>query len=99
MIQIADAYPFPFSIHKSPLLFRIIKNRPQNNPPSPSGLTGGKPNDTLKEKRITMKKDQKRWDKRFKGKAFALGKEANFFLRRHLRFLPRGRALDLATGE
>jgi SAM-dependent methyltransferase len=62
-------------------------------------LTGEISNDTLNEKRATMKKDQKRWDKRFKGKAFALGKEANFFLRRHLRFLPGGRALDLATGE
>ena len=46
-----------------------------------------------------MRNDQRRWDKRFKGKAFALGKEANVFLRTHLRYLPRGRALDLATGE
>ncbi|OGP72361.1 MAG: hypothetical protein A2W09_06765 [Deltaproteobacteria bacterium RBG_16_50_11] len=46
-----------------------------------------------------MKRDQKRWDKRFKEKAFALGKEANLFLKRKLHLLPVGRALDLATGE
>jgi ubiquinone/menaquinone biosynthesis C-methylase UbiE len=46
-----------------------------------------------------MKSDQKRWDKRFEGKKFACGKEANSFLRRHIAFLPKGKALDLATGE
>jgi tellurite methyltransferase len=46
-----------------------------------------------------MKLDQKRWDKRFKGKKFAFGKEANSFLRRYISFLPKGKALDLAAGE
>lgn len=32
-------------------------------------------------------------------KKFALGKEPNPFLKKHLRLLPRGKALDLATGE
>ncbi len=46
-----------------------------------------------------MKSDRKRWDQRFKGKKFALGKKANSFLRRHIALLPKGKALDLATGE
>ncbi len=46
-----------------------------------------------------MKSDRKRWDQRFKGKKFALGKKANSFLRRHITLLPKGKALDLATGE
>ena len=46
-----------------------------------------------------MKSDQKRWDERFGKKEFALGKEANVFLKRHLSLLPRGKALDIATGE
>jgi tellurite methyltransferase len=43
--------------------------------------------------------DQKRWDERFKGKEFALGKEPNPFLKKYLPFLPRGKALDIAAGE
>jgi len=46
-----------------------------------------------------LKSDQKRWDKRFRGKEFAFGKEANPFLRRHIRLLPKGKALDIAAGE
>src|SRR5271157_4878951 len=46
-----------------------------------------------------MKADQKRWDKRFGRKEFALGKEPNPFLKRHIHLLPKGRALDVATGE
>lgn len=46
-----------------------------------------------------MKPDQKRWDERFKGKEFTFGKEPNPFLRRHIRFLPKGKALDIASGE
>jgi SAM-dependent methyltransferase len=46
-----------------------------------------------------MKTDQKRWDKRFGRKEFALGKEPNPFLKRHIHLLPKGRALDVATGE
>ena len=46
-----------------------------------------------------MKADQPRWDKRFGRKGFALGKEPNPFLKRHIHLLPKGRALDVATGE
>jgi len=46
-----------------------------------------------------MKADQKRWDKKFGRKEFALGKEPNPFLKKHIRLLPRGKALDIATGE
>ena len=46
-----------------------------------------------------MKSDQKRWDKRFGKKGFALGKEPNPFLKKHIRLLPKGKALDMATGE
>jgi tellurite methyltransferase len=48
---------------------------------------------------ITMKADQKRWDKRFGKKAFALGKEPNPFLKKHIHSLPKGKALDIASGE
>jgi tellurite methyltransferase len=46
-----------------------------------------------------LKSDRKRWDQRFKGEEFAFGKKANPFLRRHIALLPKGKALDLATGE
>jgi len=46
-----------------------------------------------------MKSDQRRWDERFKGKGFAFGKASNPFLKRHVRLLPKGKALDLAAGE
>jgi tellurite methyltransferase len=46
-----------------------------------------------------LKTDRKRWDKRFGTKEFALGKEPNPFLKRHIHLLPKGRALDIATGE
>ena len=46
-----------------------------------------------------MKADQIRWDKRFGRKEFALGKEPNPFLKKHIRLLPKGKALDMATGE
>ena len=46
-----------------------------------------------------MKSDQKRWDERFKKKEFALGKEPNPFLKKHTHLLPKGKALDMATGE
>jgi SAM-dependent methyltransferase len=46
-----------------------------------------------------LKTDQKRWDKRFGGKEFALGKEPNLFLKKHIHLLLRGKALDIATGE
>ncbi len=46
-----------------------------------------------------MRSDQKRWNERFKRKEFALGKEPNPFLKNHIHLLPRGRALDIASGE
>jgi len=46
-----------------------------------------------------MKIDQKRWDERFKGKKLAFGKEPNPFLKKYLRLVPRGKALDIAAGE
>jgi tellurite methyltransferase len=46
-----------------------------------------------------LKSDRKRWDERFKGAEFALGKKPNPFLRRHVALLPKGKALDLAAGE
>ena len=46
-----------------------------------------------------MKTDKKRWDKRFGRKEFALGKEPNSFLKKHIRLLSGGRVLDIATGE
>jgi 2-polyprenyl-3-methyl-5-hydroxy-6-metoxy-1,4-benzoquinol methylase len=46
-----------------------------------------------------LKPDQKRWDERFKEKEFAFGKEANPFLKKHIALLPKGKALDIATGE
>ena len=46
-----------------------------------------------------MRSDQKRWDERFGGKGFAFGKEPNPFLKKHIRLLPKGKALDIATGE
>jgi 2-polyprenyl-3-methyl-5-hydroxy-6-metoxy-1,4-benzoquinol methylase len=46
-----------------------------------------------------MKTDRKRWDKRFGKEEFALGKDPNPFLKKHIRLLPKGRALDIAAGE
>jgi len=46
-----------------------------------------------------VKSDRKRWDKRYRAKGFALGKEPNPFLKRHIIYLSKGKALDLATGE
>jgi len=46
-----------------------------------------------------LETDQKRWDKRFGRKEFALGKGPNPFLKKHISFLPKGKALDMATGE
>ena len=37
--------------------------------------------------------------RRYRARKFALGKEANLFLRRHIRLLPKGKALDIAAGE
>jgi SAM-dependent methyltransferase len=47
----------------------------------------------------TMKADQKKWDKRYGKKEFALGKAPNPFLKKYIHLLPKGKALDIATGE
>jgi len=62
-------------------------------------LTLRKSDANVERKGIKMRSDQKRWDARFKGKKFAFGKEANPFLKRHISLLPKGKALDIATGE
>jgi tellurite methyltransferase len=46
-----------------------------------------------------MKADQKRWNERFGRREFALGKEPNPFLKKHIHLLTKGRALDIAAGE
>ncbi len=46
-----------------------------------------------------METDPERWDKRFGRKEFALGKGPNPFLKKHIFLLPKGKALDIATGE
>jgi tellurite methyltransferase len=46
-----------------------------------------------------LKTDQKRWDIRFGKKGFALGKDPNPFLKKNIRLLPIGKALDIAAGE
>jgi len=46
-----------------------------------------------------LKLDQKRWDERFGKKEFAFGKEPNPFLKKHIDLLPKGKVLDIATGE
>lgn len=46
-----------------------------------------------------MKADQKRWNDRFGREEFAFGKEPNLFLKKHVRLLPKGKALDIASGE
>jgi tellurite methyltransferase len=49
--------------------------------------------------KIKMKADQTRWNKKYEGKEFALGKEPNPFLKKYLPLLLRGKALDIAAGE
>jgi tellurite methyltransferase len=51
------------------------------------------------EEGVGMRSDQKRWDERFGGKGFAFGKEPNPFLKKHIHLLPKGKALDIASGE
>ncbi len=46
-----------------------------------------------------MRLDRQRWDKRFGRTEFALGKKPNSFLKKQIRLLPKGKALDIATGE
>lgn len=46
-----------------------------------------------------MRSDRSRWDEKFGKKDYSLGKQANPFLRKYIRFLPKGEALDIAAGE
>jgi tellurite methyltransferase len=46
-----------------------------------------------------MKEDQKRWDERYRERKLDLNRGANSILKKYLRLLPKGKALDLAAGE
>ena len=46
-----------------------------------------------------MEEDQKRWDKRYRERKPDLNRGANTILKKYLRSLPKGKALDLASGE
>ncbi|KPK90763.1 MAG: hypothetical protein AMJ94_08600 [Deltaproteobacteria bacterium SM23_61] len=46
-----------------------------------------------------MKEDQKRWDERYQKRKLDLNQGANTILKKYLRLLPKGKALDLAAGE
>lgn len=46
-----------------------------------------------------MKKDQQRWDERYRQKGLVLPKGPHSFLKNHVRLLPKGKVLDLAAGE
>lgn len=48
---------------------------------------------------MKTQKDQKRWDERFKGEEFTFGVEPSPFLKRSIHLLPKGKALDIASGE
>jgi len=62
-------------------------------------LTAVSSNGNVEKGEAIMKSDQKRWDKRFRKKEFALGKEPNPFLKKHIHLLPKGKTLDMAAGE
>ncbi len=55
--------------------------------------------DTRRGTSRALRTDQKRWNERFKRKDFALGKGPNPFLKKHVDFLHKGKALDIAAGE
>jgi len=46
-----------------------------------------------------MKEDQKRWDRKYRERKPDLHQGANTILKKYLRTLPKGKALDLAAGE
>lgn len=62
-------------------------------------MTAISSNGNVEKGEAIMKSDQKRWDKRFRKKEFALGKEPNPFLKKHIHLLPKGKILDMAAGE
>jgi tellurite methyltransferase len=46
-----------------------------------------------------LKKDKIKWDEKYRSKASAHGNKPNSFLKKHIRLLHRGKALDIAAGE
>jgi SAM-dependent methyltransferase len=46
-----------------------------------------------------MKEDQRRWDEKYREKKPDLNQGGNTILKKYLRILPKGKALDLAAGE
>ena len=46
-----------------------------------------------------MKADQRKWDEKYRAKAFPDDISPNSFLRRNIRLVGQGRALDVAAGE
>lgn len=46
-----------------------------------------------------MKKDQKKWDTKYRPRIYAHGKNPNSLLKKHIRLLPGKKALDIAAGE
>jgi len=46
-----------------------------------------------------MRADQKRWDERYKGSGARASRSPNAFLKKYIRLLPQGTALDVACGE
>jgi SAM-dependent methyltransferase len=46
-----------------------------------------------------MQEDQERWDERYREWKLDLNRGANTLLKKYLRFLPKGKVLDLASGE
>ncbi len=46
-----------------------------------------------------MQEDRKRWDEKYRGVEFKPDQEASTILKKYIRLLPKGRALDIAAGE
>jgi len=46
-----------------------------------------------------MKEDQKEWDQKYRGREFTKDQPPNPFLRKHIRLLPQGKALNIASGK
>lgn len=46
-----------------------------------------------------MRADRERWNERYKKEALARGGRVNIFLKRNMGLLPKGRVMDIASGE
>jgi tellurite methyltransferase len=46
-----------------------------------------------------MRADQRKWDEKYLGRKFPNGQRPNSFLKKHIRLLGQGKALDIAAGE